>query len=376
MNYGRQGFTLIEVLITVAIVTTISLVGYVGFSKFKGSQAVELTTSEVAAVIKDAQKKAVTQQDGKQWGIRFKNSNSSYEVFSGPSYASGTVSRTYYLGRNTVFGNPATSTIDEVFSAISGKLAETRVISLIDQRKDGVVGDIVLTSRGTITTRKESGLVGYWHLDEATSATAYDSSGFTNTGTLYSSSTVCGNPPTAGCPTWQSSASCKAGPCLSFDGVDDYIQLSNLAVNTGSGQQNTVAFWMYWNGTNADMPFGFTSYDLYLVSGAFGFNHGCGDVWGVSSTGLANRWVHVAAVFYNNDYTKEQLYLDGVPQTLSQRVGTSCNRSVSTSAKIATWQGSCGSGGLYCFGGNIDEVRIYNRALSAAEVLNLYNDLK
>ncbi|MEK7089416.1 MAG: LamG-like jellyroll fold domain-containing protein [Patescibacteria group bacterium] len=38
--------------------------------------------------------------------------------------------------------------------------------------------------------------------------------------------------------------------------------------------------------------------------------------------------------------------------------------------------GRIGTDSTYDFNGSIDEARIYNRALSATEILNMYNDLK
>jgi len=296
-----RGFTLIEVLITVAIITAVSAAGYVAFSKFKGSQAVELTMNEITAVIKDVQKRAVTQQDGKQWGLRFTNSTStthSYQVWSGPSYASGTISRTYYLGRGTLFGNPADDlNVDEIFSAISGKLLETRVISLINRRKDGVVGDIILTSRGAITTRKESGLVGYWHFDESTATTTYDASGFANAGTLTNG------------PAWQSASNCKAGTCLSFDGTNDYVNVIDSASLDITGAI-TVSAWVYADSYPSTYPTvvakgnSASAWELDVKNDGTieweGFIGGTQRICNGGSFNL-NQWVYIVGLFDGSD---------------------------------------------------------------------------
>jgi hypothetical protein len=41
------------------------------------------------------------------------------------------------------------------------------------------------------------------------------------------------------------------------------------------------------------MPFGFNGYSIYMAGGSLGFNTDNGDVYGVSLTGMANRWVHI-----------------------------------------------------------------------------------
>ncbi len=211
----RNGFTLIEFLIAVAILVIVSGAGLIGLSRYKGGQDIELSMEEIISVVRDVQKRSITEQDGKQWGIRFVNASSSYEIWSGSNYASGTVDKLYSLRRNVILGNPSTSTVDTIFSAISGKLAKTRIISLLNTRKDGIVGDIVMTERGTVTSRLEHGLVGYWHFDEATSTKAYDISGFSHDGTLTNG------------PTWQTGSSCKAGECLSFNGSTNYVNVGD-----------------------------------------------------------------------------------------------------------------------------------------------------
>src|SRR5205807_5345277 len=79
------------------------------------------------------------------------------------------------------------------------------------------------------------------------------------------------------------------------------VNLALPQVNASAGGANTVAFWMNWDGTDGVMPFGFTSYDLFLANGSFGFNTGNSDLYGTSSAGLANRWVYVTAAFANGD---------------------------------------------------------------------------
>ena len=201
----------------------------------------------------------------------------------------------------------------------------------------------------------DSGLIAYYPMDENTGSQVRDNSANNNHGAITSASWTNG----------------KYGKALSFSGTS-YVSLSNLPVNTASGGKNTVVFWMYWTGGDSQMPFGWQqAYDLYFASGSFGFNTGEGNVLGISSSGLANQWVHVAAVFYNGvpSPSTVALYINGVSQTLTQRVGsTTQSRSATSSAQISGW--AYGSG--YYFGGIIDDFRIYNRELSADEVKLLY----
>lgn len=368
----KRGFTLIEVLIVIAILVTVSSVTFLGLSGYKGGEDVELTMSEVVSVIRDVQKRSITEQSGKQWGIRFGNATSSYETFSGSSYSTSTVDRTYYLSRNILFGNPSTSTLDIIFSAISGKLSNNQIISLTNRRKDGLVGDIILTSRGTITNRLEHGVVGYWHLDEATSTTAYDSSGFTNAGTLTNG------------PTWQSASNCKAGGCLSFDGVDDAVSISGSSASlqdlTDDGNSFSFAGWFKPSGlpqnTNDGYLFfrvGFHEGPFYLkttgeLRAVIWYSDNTNTVISTGSILQTGTWYHVAMTV--NESTNEfKLYLDGA-QIGSTATITKALREYGTAVY------RIGGNTTYSSYGLVDDVRVYNRVLTATEILNLYNDLK
>ena len=166
---SREAFTLIELLVVLGLIVIASVAGFISISKYKGGQDLRLTTDELAAVIRDVQKRSITQQDGKQWGIRFSNPTSTahtYEVFSGASYSTSTVEQTYFLKRDIKFTNPGDgSSIDAIFSAISGELSGDTIISLITKRGGDLVGDIIIDLSGRITIRLEAGVLGYWHFD-------------------------------------------------------------------------------------------------------------------------------------------------------------------------------------------------------------------
>ncbi|MCD6371457.1 MAG: LamG domain-containing protein [Candidatus Aenigmarchaeota archaeon] len=193
--------------------------------------------------------------------------------------------------------------------------------------------------------------------EEGSGDKVFDSSGRGNHGIVH------------GTPMWVNS---KFGEAIQFDGDNDYVEINNLDVNTSPGAKTTVSFWMYWSGTDNDMPLGWVQpYDLWLRSGCFGFNTGESNVLGISSDGLANRWVHVVAIFYNGvpSPSTVELWIDGEKQEISDCLGTtSASRSVTSTLHIGKWAYTSG----YYFSGIIDEVQIYNRALTEEEIKALY----
>ncbi len=135
-----------------------------------------------------------------------------------------------------------------------------------------------------------------------------------------------------------------------------------------SASQTTVSFWMNWNGIENEVPISFSSnypMSLWLDNGSFGFNYtGSGDLYGISSAGLANTWHLVTATFTDGSASQDQLWIDGVKQTLTPAFGQrGAGALLGTSASI----GSFANGG-YAFTGTLDEVAFFNRTLSTAEI--------
>ena len=221
--------------------------------------------------------------------------------------------------------------------------------------------------------------VGYWDFDECQGTTVYDLSGNNNHGTTtiggtgtQTSAGTCQSSGTA----WYNGASGKYNYSLNFDDSDDYVRINNIPVNTISGQYNTISYWMYWNGTITNTPIYMNNgaggyYGIYIQSSScMGFNVGAGDTYGINPTGLSNQWVHVAAIFYNGAYTgNNKLYINGVNRTLTQCSGSA----QSGTARTTLYIGQTGTDNTYSYGGKIDDVRVYNYALTTGQVKNIMN---
>lgn len=188
-----------------------------------------------------------------------------------------------------------------------------------------------------------------------------DSSGYNNNGSCTF------------CPAFIDNTPSGEGWALNFRG-SEYVDLANLPVNASAGAKTTVEFWMYWKGGDSQMPLGWQGvYDLWLRANCFGFNTGQGNVLGVSSIGLENRWVHVVAVFYNGVPSSENnaLYINGEEKNIWACLGTtSASKSVTPQLRISGYA----SGGGYRLSGYIDDFRIYNSELTSAQVEKLYTE--
>jgi hypothetical protein len=158
---------------------------------------------------------------------------------------------------------------------------------------------------------------------------------------------------------------------LSFDGTDDISTGYVSNINSTAGQYNTVTFWMYWAGNSGGFPFELGGYRLWTPDTNFGFNTGNSDIYGIDGTPLINTWVHVTAVFYNGAYTgNNKLYINGVLQTLTQRVGSASSGTATAGVAIGGFQGGAS---VYPFQGKIGPFQIYNGELTQAQILQNFN---
>lgn len=214
---------------------------------------------------------------------------------------------------------------------------------------------VLVTFFSAITPARATsdGLIAHWQFDETSGTTASDSKGGSD-GTL------------SGGPVWQPSGG-RIGGALGFDGVDDEVDTGTIpGLVADPGNAFTFAFWYKAApGANNDL-FGWSAY-RFCTTGYNADLMACSidssSSFAVSTTNINdNNWHHIAFTATNSI---QYLYVDG-------------NAEDSTSDAINTTNPTAGIViGARDFGGHIqaqfDDVRIYDRALSAAEVLALYN---
>jgi hypothetical protein len=155
---------------------------------------------------------------------------------------------------------------------------------------------------------------------------------------------------------------------------------------SGANQSITIAAWVYRNTDTAGDEViagkwsdasSYRQYKVVIAGGdsdqiEFYLNHDCGSANTVIATGAtslaATTWYHVAAVYNDTDM---RVYING-----------SLDSNGADNPKSNTAGICAGSGTFYVcrdhndryFNGDIDELIVFDKALSASEVSDLYND--
>jgi len=166
----------------------------------------------------------------------------------------------------------------------------------------------------------------------------------------------------------------KINRALSFNGVDDYINLgTDYSTSFPLGNNpRTVTFWTYIN--NDDVGYGLVGYGESANLKEFSIAktssndlrvHRYGGTISLSdnNTLLAGKWTFVA-VTYNGTHATG--FIDGIKQ---KTVAVSLDIGSSLSAVI----GVRAHGKLYKLNGSIDDVRVYNSTLTPDEITELFS---
>jgi len=211
----------------------------------------------------------------------------------------------------------------------------------------------------TITDPPVGGPVAYWPLDEGGGVAAVDGSGNGNTGALTNG------------PVW---AVGQIEGAVEFDGVDDYLEVAD-SDSLDIASDLTISAWIYPRTLGANdqgrivdkaSQDGTVGYVFRMNSASRIGMQQSGIVGGIDSSDNAiilNAWNHVVGVVQSGiDVT---LYANGMV------VGTGSLTSAIAANTKSLRIGIRHDGGQ-AFNGIIDEVRIYDQALTAAEVDALY----
>ncbi|MBI2081928.1 MAG: LamG domain-containing protein, partial [Deltaproteobacteria bacterium] len=211
------------------------------------------------------------------------------------------------------------------------------------------ISPVSASTSGIVT---DDNLIGWWRLDEGSGTTTEDSSGNGNNGTLI------------GSPDW-------ADGSLQFDGVNDYVEIpDNPLWNFGSGDF-AIELWANFsdlaaihnligqsNGGGSQDKWGI-GYN-YPLTGGIGF-HMQGSIaedLGATASLSTGEWHQIVLV---RDRDRWEFYLDG--EKISSEFFTGSVPNSTSTLKIGV------DGELWrYFQGSLDEIAIYNRALTVDEI--------
>jgi hypothetical protein len=212
------------------------------------------------------------------------------------------------------------------------------------------------------------GLVAHWPLDEA-SGTGVEDRGGAHPGLAF------------GSPVWLPEAG-RIGGTLELDGVDDRVDIADDAAFVPGGESFSLAAWVRSNGNGVEATI-FSKQKCPMIGehiwhlgmwddGRVYARLGDGDQLVLVTSERSyheDAWHHVAVVVTRED-TRATLYVDGGAETIE--AGLETFGSIDDPAGNDVHIGAVTDcGGTVPWGGLIDDVRYYRRALDVEEIVTL-----
>src|SRR3990167_7844034 len=161
------------------------------------------------------------------------------------------------------------------------------------------------------------------------------------------------------------------GQAVNFDGTNDRIQLPSQAWATllgGNAGSCSISLWFKKNSnTNSQSIWRFSSTNTIMLradsAGVLAWEWGSGTGVVANQVFQLNKWYHIVCV--KTGTTSLELFVNGVSKGTA---ATTESVSGTTNAYISSVSGTSGY-----FGGAVDEVCIWSRALTSGEIGDLYN---
>lgn len=347
-----KGFTLIELLVVIAIIGILSTLAIIALSSARQKARDAKRVTDIAQISKALE--------------LYYSDNNTYPALITPGQpimAGGTT----YMAQ--VPNNPSPKTDGGCpdkdyqygyYPTISASYGLSYCLG-------GATGSIATTG-GPITYGADGNSLPlmYLRLDDNTGTSAIDSSSNGYTGALANGA------------AWTTG---KVGSAVQFDNTDDFISLPSFGI-TSPANTLTFAAWVYstdnvtetliGDGSQSNVAAYIWSYRLANhLYWQYSYGTGRDDLRATNIfSGLDSTWIHIAVVLdYSNN--KATFYRNGELYEIVTK--TSSPTALFPSLARTRYIGAYWSSGASPFAGKLDDVRLYNRALSAGEIKAIYN---
>lgn len=215
-----------------------------------------------------------------------------------------------------------------------------------------------------------TGLVGFWPLDDREGDVARDESGNGNNGVLV------------GNPRWTDNG--RSGGALIFDKVDDVVKIDSRRYDfthwygitvaawvkhrTGESGKNDIISWWYYDDSFPGKSFLLTHHDVARYFWEIGYSTRF-ERWDTMGGRVSDQWTHVTGTYDVKTGTMS-LYVNGEPVEVISFPGSRFLPEPPHYADLIIG-GQADPDNKCYFDGIIDEVRLYDRALSEDEITKI-----
>ena len=283
---------------------------------------------------------------------------------------------------SVTFGSGAAQNTTATFSAPGDYVVRlTANDSVLQSTKDLTVRVLAVPAGTAPVTGPADSMILRMAFDETTGTTATDLSGSNNTGTL----TTLGG---TGNPTWLPSGG-TIGGALNFDGSGQRVEIADSTTTPLDGMQKlSISLWVKIGIADANnrailakRTTSTTSTTSYLISltTAQKVSVSVANKTAVTSDAVlaVGQWVHLVMIYDGSLATNNlQLFINGSPEkygTISTGLANNIIPRIVAPSKlrVGDYTATASTGTSLPLNGQVDELRLYNRVLTLAEIQDL-----
>ena len=145
----KNGFTLIEILVSLVILTLVMGAGWFSFSGYTARKELDSTTARVAALVAEAKSKTLAGEAGSAWGVHFEETKA--VLFKAPTYQAGAAdNKTEAMPRRVLISSISFSNSEAIFKRLTGAALSAGSVTLSVRGNASLFKTISVNALGVI----------------------------------------------------------------------------------------------------------------------------------------------------------------------------------------------------------------------------------
>ncbi|TSC83439.1 MAG: Uncharacterized protein G01um101417_594 [Parcubacteria group bacterium Gr01-1014_17] len=145
----KYGFTLLEVVVSVAILALVVSAGWFSFASYAARQELESGVARVMALITEARSKTLAGENSSAYGVHFESDRA--VLFRAPTYQSGNAdNKTEIIPRRIIISTISFSGNEVVFKRLTGAATAAGSVTLSVRGNSSVSKTVSVNALGTV----------------------------------------------------------------------------------------------------------------------------------------------------------------------------------------------------------------------------------
>lgn len=149
----RSGFTIVELLIVLSIIVIVGVTISFNLVGRRSTAELSLTTQRIAALLRQAQSRSMSQVSSTSWSVHMDNGSMPYySLFASSTYATSSEDSRFALPTTLRFGSVAQgNTADVFFSQLSGAASGSSSINIYMINNPSTSSTISIDTSGSVS---------------------------------------------------------------------------------------------------------------------------------------------------------------------------------------------------------------------------------